>query len=92
MTDAQESRIAQEIFELCEQQEGVHHDLYEIHSHCTPEKEEYRVYHNYGYCFDVSKQQDEVELGTKWYHFFSEHEGFKELSAQQAINLLKLSR
>lgn len=57
---------------------------------------EYRVYHAEGYCFDIKKEkvdlaEDEINkdaIDGYEYTFYSQWEGFKELSVEEAMILI----
>lgn len=62
---------------------------------CTAGDRKYRVYHKKGYCFDVEKEfiydnEDETK-GHFEYTFLSEWDGFKKLTVQAAIVLIKIN-
>lgn len=94
------ARKAKIIFDLCEKRgEGIYNKLHIIDTSQYPdEKKEYRIYHADGYCFDVSREElelyeNEVCISSiNGYEYeFNEgiYEGFKEISAQEAIKLLQ---
>lgn len=91
---------AKKLFDLCEKNsEGVYNKLHIIDNSRFPEeKEEYRIYHADGYCFDVSKEKIELAedeicdscIGGYEYSFNEgTYEGFKEITVEEAIKLLQ---
>ncbi len=53
----------------------------------------FKVYHRFGYCFDISKKPEyDGETGDQtgyYYEFFSGWDGFEELTARGAIDLVQ---
>jgi len=91
---------AKKLFDLCENHnEGIYNKLHIIDNSRFPEeRKEYRIYHADGYCFDVSKEKIELAedeicascIGGYEYDFNEGiYEGFKEISVEEAIKLLK---
>lgn len=94
------AKQAKKLFDLCEKNnEGFYDKLHIIDNSQFPyEKKEYRVYHANGYCFDVTKEKIELAedescvscIGGYEYSFNEgEYEGFKEITVEEAIILLK---
>lgn len=94
------AKQAKKLFDLCEKNdEGVYDKLHIIeNSRFLYEKKEYRVYHADGYCFDVTKEKMELAedescdscIGGYEYSFNEgAYEGFKEITVEEAIKLLK---
>ena len=59
------------------------------------DKIEYRIYHAHGYCFDISKERqhdgsDELDGPEFIYEFYTDWEGFKDLTEKEALSLLSL--
>jgi|GEM_PF-3023281 hypothetical protein len=94
------AKQAKRLFNLCEiNNEGTYDKLHIIENSRFPdEKKEYRVYHADGYCFDITKEKIELsedescDSGIGGYEYiFNEglYEGFKEITVEEAIKLLK---
>lgn len=88
------------LFDLCSKNgEGIYNKLHIIETSRFPEeKKEFRVYHAAGYCFDVTKErmflaEDESNdsMIDDYEYYFDEgmFEGFKEITVEKAIKLLK---
>ena len=94
------AKQAKILFDLCEKNnEGCYYKLHIIDNSQFPDdKKEYRVYHANGYCFDVTKEKIELAedescdscIGGYEYSFDEgAYEGFKEITVEEAIKLLK---
>lgn len=99
------AKLAKKVFDLCDAiGDGIHGKLHLIFSTSDdrlPNEEteqRYRGYHAHGYCFTVTKEkiylaEDEINNsaidGFEYSFSGDEFEGFKELIAIQAIDLLK---
>lgn len=98
-----EAKLAKKIFDLCNKiGEGVHDKLHIIDTSeghgLEDEKQQFRVYHSDGYCFDISMEPIEIgkdecnycSVDNKEYQFMDGiYNGFKECSLQEAIFLIK---
>ncbi len=94
------AKKAKKLFDLCESNnEGIYNKLHIIDNSRFPEeKKEYRIYHADGYCFEVYKEKieladdesnDSTIGGYEYYFNEGMFEGFKEITVEEAINLLK---
>lgn len=85
--------LEQELFDLCEINEGLDGKIHVIDQTSEYEKEEkqYRVYHKDGYCFDtrkvISDRDEDSGEPIFEYQFYSEWDEFKTLTVKQAIKL-----
>ncbi|MBM3712520.1 MAG: hypothetical protein FJW56_03675 [Actinobacteria bacterium] len=93
------SRKSKKLFDLCEKNgEGLYSKIHIINVSQFPEKKsEFRIYHEDGYCFNVSKEkiyldEDEIcvsSIGGYEYEFDEgAFEGFKEITVEEAIKLM----
>lgn len=94
------AKKAKKLYDLCEKNdEGIYNKLHIIDNSRFPEeRKEYRIYHSDGYCFEVSKEKiylaedesnDSAICGYEYLFDEGMFEGFKEVTVEKAIELLK---
>ena len=93
MTNKARNQYEKELFELCESiGEKIDGPIHIIDTTNKRENEgSFRVYHNAGYCFDITKEDVQEEDGKPLYayYFFSEWPEFATLDVFNALRLVK---
>lgn len=98
----QETKKAKKLFDMCyNANQGIHGKLHIVNiskSNIEDEEMKYRIYHADGYCFEIERikidlAEDEMcesMIGKHEYLYGdNNYEGFKELTIEKAITLLK---